>query len=98
MFVQVAIRGHIQPERIVVPRHAIRAGGVYVVGEDARLQIRPVSVLFSQGPFSVISEGIEAGERIVVSDPVPAVAGMLLAPVIDEALQENILKAARGER
>ena len=46
----------------------------------------------------MISEGIEAGERIVVSDPVPAVAGMLLDPVIDEALQANILKAARGER
>jgi len=97
MFVQVVIRGHTQPGRIVVPRGAIRAGRVYAVDADNRLQIRPVSVLFSQGPFSVIDSGVKAGERIVVSDPIPAVAGMLLNPVPDEALQANILNAARGE-
>ena len=98
MFVQVVIRGHIQPDRIVIPRGAIRAGRVYVVGPDRRLQIRPVSVLFSQGPFSVIGDGIEPGEQVVVSDPIPAVAGMLLDPVIDETLQTRILDAARGEQ
>ena len=97
MFVQVVIRGHTQPGRIVVPRGAIRAGKVYVVDKDQRLQIRPVSILFSQGPFSVIGEGVKPGERIVVSDPVPAVAGMLLNAVPDEDLQARILNAARGE-
>ena len=98
MFVQVVIRGHTQPGRLVVPRGAIRAGRLYVADEEQRLEIRAVSVLFSQGPFSVISDGIEAGERIVVSDPVPAVAGMLLDPVPDETLESQILAAARGEQ
>jgi len=97
MFVQVVIRGHIQPGRVVVPRGAIRDGKVYVVDENQLLQIRQVSVLFSQGPFSVISDGIQAGEQIVVSDPVPAVAGMRLNAVPDEQLQVSILNAARGE-
>ena len=45
----------------------------------------------------MIDSGVKAGERIVVSDPIPAVAGMLLNPVPDEALQARILNAARGE-
>jgi hypothetical protein len=54
--------------------------------------------MFHQGPVSVISSGIQAGDRIVVSDPVPAVAGMLLNPVSDDALQSQTLAAARGMR
>ena len=96
MFVQVLIRGRTQPERMVLPRSAIRAGKVYVAGDDRRLQIRPVSVLFSQGPLSVIDSGIQSGERIVVSDPIPAVEGMLLNPVSDQELQARMLASARG--
>jgi RND family efflux transporter MFP subunit len=98
MFVQVTIRGHTQPGRTILPRSAYRAGKVYVVDADNRLEIRPVSIMFHQGPVSVISSGIQAGDRIVVSDPVPAVAGMLLNPVSDDALQSQTLAAARGMR
>ena len=96
MFVQVVIRGHTQSDRMVLPRSAIRAGKVYVVGNEQRLQIRPVSILFNQGPLSVIVDGIESGDQIVVSDPIPAVEGMLLNPVPDQTLQAQILAAARG--
>jgi RND family efflux transporter MFP subunit len=98
MFVQVIIRGHTQPGRLVLPRSAIRAGKVYIVDDRQRLLIRPVGVLFSQGPLSVIEGGIEAGEQIVVSDPIPAVQGMLLEPVHDPVLQTRILSAARNGR
>ena len=96
MFVQVVIRGYTQSDRIVLPRSAVRAGKVYRVGEEQRLQVRPVSILFSQGPLSVIGSGIEPGDQIVVSDPIPAVEGMLLSPVPDQSLQAQILAAARG--
>jgi RND family efflux transporter MFP subunit len=96
MFVQVLIRGRTQPDRMVLPRSAIRAGKVYVAGDDRRLQIRRVSVLFSQGPLSVIDGGIRSGEQIVVSDPIPAVEGMLLNPVSDQVLQARMLASARG--
>ena len=96
MFVQVVINGHTQPDRIVVPRSAIREGQVYVVGNDQRLQARPVDVLFSQGQLSVIAGGVKAGERLVVGDLIPAVPGMLLDAVPDEAIQAQMLTAARG--
>ncbi len=98
MFVQVTVRGHLQRDRIVIPRIAIRDGHVYVANEQRRLEVRPVSVLFHQGAISVIGAGIEAGEQIVVTDPVPAVPGMLLSLHSDDDLQRSMLRAARGER
>lgn len=96
MFVQVVLRGEKQPRRVVVPRSAIRGGTLYLADENNRLQPRPVEVLFNQGELSVISSGVEPGQRIVVSDLVPAVAGMLLKPEIDEELTAR-LSAADGD-
>lgn len=96
MFVQVVIRGHTQSNRLLLPRSAIRAGKVYVVGTDQRLQVRPVSILFSQGAISVIADGIQPGDQVVVSDLIPAVEGMLLNPVPDAALQKKIQASAKG--
>ena len=45
-----------------------------------RLVIRPVTIGLVQGDLAVVDSGIEPGERIVVSDLIPAVAGMLLTP------------------
>lgn len=94
MFVQVVIRGHTQPGRLVLPRSAVRDGHVYVMDQEQRLQLRPVSLLFNQGALSVVASGVEAGERVVVSDLVPAVPGMLLDGVTDEALQASLLQTA----
>jgi RND family efflux transporter MFP subunit len=97
MFVQVLMRGHAQPERLVIPRVAIREGRTYVASAEQRLEIREVTSLFSQGPLSVIVDGIETGERVVVSDLVPAVPGMLLAPSADDVLRDALLEAAGAQ-
>ncbi len=94
MFVQVLLRGKSQAPRVVVPRSAVRGGVVLVADDENRLRRRSVEVLFSQGKVSVISRGLEAGERVVVSDLVPAVEGMLLQVQTDEALSAAL--AAEG--
>jgi RND family efflux transporter MFP subunit len=86
MFVQVVLRGKPEKPRLVIPRNAVRNGIVYVAGVDDRLRRRPVEVLFTQGPYSVIASGLATGERVVVSDVIPAVSGMLLRPQLDEEL------------
>ena len=83
-------------KRIVVPRSSVRAGTVFVVDKDSRLRRRAVSILFSQGDISVIEEGLKQGERIVVSDLVPAVDGMLLEVEVDEALSKRLQAAGAG--
>ncbi len=94
MFLQVVLRGRPQPRQIVVPRHAVRGGAVYVADAQNRLRRRAVTVLFNQGVLSVIGEGLEPGEWVVVSDVVPAVEGMLLRPRIDKALAAELAVAA----
>lgn len=96
MYVEVELRGPVQPGKIVVPRSALHDGTIYVLGPENRLERRPVRVGFQQSEFAVVSEGLAAGERIVVGDLVPAVEGMLLAPVDDPALGERIVTLATG--
>lgn len=96
MFVQAIIRGRPQPDRLVVPRSAVRNGIVYVLDDASRLQTVPVSVQFSLGGVSVVDAGLAAGDTVVVSDLVPAVTGMLLAPVPDADAQAALARAADG--
>ncbi len=96
MFARVVLSGKVSMRRIIVPRSAIRAGTVYVVDEDSRLRRRAVKILFSQGDISVIEEGLSEGERIVVSDIVPAVDGMLLQVQIDEELSQELRLVGDG--
>jgi RND family efflux transporter MFP subunit len=97
MFVQVLLSGRRQPNRLVVPRAAVRDSQLYLVSREQRLQRQPVEVLFNQGPISVLASGLKAGDQVVVSDLVPAVDGMPLTPQDDAALAETVAAAARGE-
>jgi RND family efflux transporter MFP subunit len=96
MFVEIEIRTRAGGDRIVVPRSAFHDGGLYVVDADGRLDIRPVIAGLVQGDLATIDEGIEPGERIVVSDLIPAIAGMLLAPEPDDQLQTQLKADAAG--
>jgi hypothetical protein len=55
-----------------------------------------VEVGFFQTNFVTVSRGLEAGERVVVSDLSPAIEGMLLDPVLDEALADRLAAEASG--
>jgi RND family efflux transporter MFP subunit len=90
MFVQVVLRGKSQKQQLLVPRSAVRNGMLYLVDEDSRLRRQPVSVLFSQDDISVIGEGLEPGAKVVVSDLVPAVEGMLLEVQVDDELSATL--------
>lgn len=90
MFVEVALRGRNQTDRILVPRSAVRDGAVYVADADDRLRRRTIDVLFQQDDYTVVANGIEPGERVVVSDVIPAVEGMRLRPQIDAVLSARL--------
>ena len=90
MFVQVSIAGHPQSDRIVIPRSLIRNNQVYLVNEESRLLIRDITRHYDQQQFTVVKQGLAPGDRIVASDLVPAVDGMLLKTEIDTDLQNSI--------
>lgn len=97
MFVEVELRGPATAPLAVIPRAALRAGRVYLVGKEDRLAIRPVEIAFVQGEIAVIEAGLDGGEQIVVSDLIPAIEGMLLRPTRDEDLLERVTREATGK-
>lgn len=97
MYVEVELRGNRRERAVVVPRAALHEGFVYVLDAEDRLRKRLVKIDFHQSDFSVIAEGLEPGQRIIVSDLVPAIEGMLIAPQADDALLKRLVAQANGE-
>lgn len=97
MYCEAELRGNVRAAQIVIPRSALHDGYVYVVGEDDRLQRRRVEVAFTQSSFVTLRAGLDAGERVVVSDPTPAIEGSLVDPVLDSELLERLVVEASGQ-
>ena len=97
MFCEVELRGKPRTGQIVIPRTALRNGYVYLVNDENRLERRPVEVAFSQGGISCLTGGLQPGDRLVVSDPTPAVEGMLVEPIPDVEAEQSLVAEATGE-
>ncbi len=95
-FVEVELRGQVKTG-IPIPRAALHSGKVYVADADNRLQSRPVEVAFAQGDMALLKAGVQAGEKIVLSQLTPAVEGMLLAVENDETAVALLQKMANGK-
>ncbi|MGD9303232.1 MAG: efflux RND transporter periplasmic adaptor subunit [Desulfobacterales bacterium] len=96
MFCEVEIKGRKIPNVLVIPRMALHAGYVFVIGQDERLVRKPVEIDFTQSNLVVIKLGLQPGDKVVVSDLIPAIEGMLLEPVVDEKLELQLVAEARG--
>jgi len=97
MFVEIEIRAKPLPGRFLIPRSAIHEGHIYIQNKENRLVIRPIKIDLYQGSIASPHEGIEAGDRIVVSDLSPAIEGMLLEPSIDQPLSQRLAREAAAE-
>ena len=87
---------------LVVPRSALHGAAdgttlAYVVDADTRLRRKPVTIAFAQDDFVVVATGLNAGDRVVVSDPVPAIDGMKLDVTRDEAAEARLRRQASGQ-
>ncbi len=96
MFVAVELAAAPRGGQVLLPRAAVHQGRVYVADADDRLDIRGVAIADRQGDFVAVSDGIRPGERVVLTDLVPAIDGMKLAPRRDEAATERLLALAEG--
>jgi multidrug efflux pump subunit AcrA (membrane-fusion protein) len=102
LYVEVELRGEARPGSIVVPRVAVhrRDDGrpvVYIADADDRLAFRQVVPGPAQGDLVVIAEGLQAGDRVIVTDVIPAIAGLRLLTSPDEALAERLRAEATAE-
>ncbi len=101
MYCEVEVRGRPRPDRLVVSKDALHGAkgqrAVYVVGKEDRLERRTVTVEFDQPDFAVISSGLSPGERVVLTDLVPAVPGTVLEPTLDGDAAEALAANAAAE-
>ena len=96
MYVEVELRGKPRDQTIVIPRSAVHQGQVYIANEKDRLEKRTIEVHFQQGNLVSVKSGISPNEKVVISDLVPAISGMLLQSQVDEATLSKIIKEATG--
>lgn len=85
MFAEVELTGPVRPDRLVVPESALRGDHLYVVDADQRLDRRRVRRQEKVPGGFVVAGEIEAGERVVTTDPMPAVVGSLIEPIENQA-------------
>jgi multidrug efflux system membrane fusion protein len=78
-FATVSLTVRTEPNALVVPSQAIQAGQqgqyVFVVKPDSTVESRPVVVAFASGPFTIVRQGVQAGERVVTDGQLRLVSG-----------------------
>ena len=97
MYCEVELRGIPREKAVIIPRDALHQGAVYIADDSNRLKVRNVEVGYAQGSLVSIKKGLAPGERIVVTDVVPAIEGMLLQLQPDNQLLSSIVAEASGE-
>ncbi len=89
-FVRVRLHGAVRPKAILVPQRAVQQGSkghfVWVIDKDDKAEPRPVVVGDWHGDDWFITEGLKAGERIVVDGGMTVRPG---APVKIKAQQKD---------
>lgn len=94
-YVTAIIRGDTVQGLVELPRRALREGNrVYVAGDDGELDIREVKIAWQQPRSVLVSEGLEGGERVVVSPLSPAYDGMALQ--LEGEQQEQVAEAEQA--
>ena len=94
MYVEVELQGKPRNQTIVIPRSAVHQEQVYIANEQNRLEKRQIEIDFQQRNLLSVKSGIRVNERIIISDLVPAIDGMLLKPQTDKAALAKIIKEA----
>ncbi len=94
LFVDVKISGKPRPGKLVVPGDALHEDKVYLVNSENRMEFRKVSAGIKNSDYTVIESGLIPGDKIVISQLIPAIKGMLLLPMIDEEALALLKQAA----
>jgi membrane fusion protein (multidrug efflux system) len=87
-FIRAKVEGVLLSNVVAIPRKAVMAGPqgsfVYVVGADAKVQMRPVQVARSMGNNVVITDGLQAGDRYIVEGVLKVQPGIQVSAVTAE--------------
>jgi len=74
----------------VIPRDALHENEIFIVNKDSQLERHPIENSQIQGEMVFLSQGLNKGETLIVSDVFPAITGMQVKPIIKPGLQQKI--------
>ncbi len=95
-FVTAEIAGQTLEDVIVIPRSSLREDReVLLVGEDGKLEKREVTVAWSDDTEAAITEGLAAGEVLILTALGAAAPGIDLAATIDGEKPESPQRPSR---
>jgi multidrug efflux pump subunit AcrA (membrane-fusion protein) len=94
MYVGVELAGRPLKDRFAFPRSALHKDNIYICTQENRLEIRQVTPEVVMGDLVILNSGVTPGEILVLSDLVPAIKGMKLAPVEDRKTLDRVMAGA----
>ncbi len=96
-FVNVRLFLNVRKDAIVIPSAAIQSGAqgpfAYIVGPGNVVQVRSIQADFNQGNISVIKQGLNEGDQIVIDGQDKLQAGATVSPHVSP----NPARAQGGE-
>lgn len=95
MFVKAEIEG-LENLSWVVPERALHGDKVYLMDDSQRLQVVNVEVLYRRDNQVVVNGELQAGDKLILNDVLPAIEGMLLKESAsnDDELSTDIEESA----
>lgn len=89
MFVEVALSA---PGRkaIAIPSDAVQDGRAILIRADDTLEWRTVQPAYMIGDIAIVTQGLNEGDRLVVTDLSVVTPGMAVKPIEDKALHARI--------
>ena len=88
LFVDATIEGRKIENAVLLPRDSLRPGNqIYVVDSENRIRFRDIELLRTERDQIVVADGIQPGERVLISPLDAAMNGMLIRIVDSEGMQ-----------
>ncbi len=81
LFVDIEIEGTSLGQVVIIPRSALREGNVvWLADENDQLEIRPIHILRRQQQSLLIDQGLQGGERLILTNISGAATELKLRP------------------
>jgi membrane fusion protein (multidrug efflux system) len=99
MFARGVLEQAVDANAITVPQRAVNVGAggvasVLVVGADGKVSVRVVKISQAVGTKWIVTDGLKAGEQVIVEGLQKAMPGMQVKPVPFDAGSAGILPAS----
>lgn len=89
MYTEVILQGKARTF-FVIPRDALHENEIFIVNKQNQLERRPIKNAQVQDRMVLLSIGLQAGEKLIVSDVFPAIPGMQVKTTEETILQKSI--------